>query len=146
MDRVILTPGPDEETATVRRVYDLFIIDRKTEVQIAAILNSDGIRTALGRPWTRGTIHELLSNEKYIGNNLYNRTSTKLQQPRVKNKPEDWVRCQGAYTRVVSAEVFAAAQQIISERDRRYTDEELLAARGAMTFGESPAFPGGVPG
>ena len=36
-------------------------------------------------------VHQVLTNEKYIGNNLYNRTSTKLQTPRVVNKPTEWV-------------------------------------------------------
>lgn len=126
LERVILTPGPDEEVAIVRRVYELFTKSGKTEAQIATILNNDGILTETKRPWTRATIHELLTNEKYIGNNVYNRTSTKLQQRRVDNKPEDWVRRNGAYTPIIDVEVFAEAQRIINDRDRHYTDEELL--------------------
>jgi DNA invertase Pin-like site-specific DNA recombinase len=126
LERVILAPGPDLEVATVRRVYHLFTVEHHTEAQIAIILNSEGILAESARPWTRGTVHELLTNEKYIGNNLYNRTSTKLQRPRVVNKPENWVRCNGAYQPIIPAEIFATAQQIINERDRQYTDEELL--------------------
>jgi DNA invertase Pin-like site-specific DNA recombinase len=126
MERVILTPGPEIEVATVRRVYDLFTVDHQPEAQIAVLLNNEGIQTDMGRPWTRGTIHELLTNEKYIGNNLYNRTSTKLQRPRVMNKPREWIRRNNAYEPVIDAEVFAKAQQIINERDHRYTDDELL--------------------
>jgi DNA invertase Pin-like site-specific DNA recombinase len=126
MDRVILTPGPEIEVATVRRIYRLFTQDHCSEAQIVSTLNNEGITAEAGRPWTRGIVHELLTNEKYIGNNIYNRTSTKLQRPRVLNNPETWVRRDGAYERVVDAEIFAAAQQIISERDRHYTDEELL--------------------
>lgn len=126
LERVILTPGPDIEVATVRRVYHSFTVDHQPEAQIATLLNNEGIPTDMGRPWTRGTIHELLTNEKYIGNNLYNRTSTKLQRPRVMNKPAEWIRRNNAYEPVIDAEVFAKAQQIIDERDHRYTDDELL--------------------
>lgn len=126
MERVILTPGPEEEVATVRRVYQLFTSSGQTQAQIAAALNSEGVATETGRPWTPSTIRELLTNEKYIGNNLYNRTSAKLQRPRIRNRPEDWVRCNGAFTPIVDADVFAAAQRIIHERERRYTDDELL--------------------
>ncbi len=118
LERVILAPGPDLEIATVRRVYHLFTVEQRTEAQIATILNNDGILAESARPWTRGTVHELLTNEKYIGNNLYNRTSTKLQRPRVVNKPENWVRCNGAYQPIIDADIFATAQQIINERDR----------------------------
>ena len=126
LERVILTPGPDHEVATVRRIYHLFTTEQKTEAQIAAMLNSEGVPPEAGRPWTRGTVCDLLTNEKYIGNNLYNRTSTKLQRPRVVNKPSEWVRCNNAYQPIVDAEIFAKAQAIINERDHRYTDEELL--------------------
>jgi DNA invertase Pin-like site-specific DNA recombinase len=126
LERVILTPGPEIEVATVRRVYHCFTVDHQPEAQIAALLNNEGIQTEMGRPWTRGTIHELLTNEKYIGNNLYNRTSTKLQRPRVTNSPEQWVRHNGAYEAIIDAETFAAAQQIVNERDRLYTDEALI--------------------
>jgi DNA invertase Pin-like site-specific DNA recombinase len=126
MDRVILTPGPEIEVATVRRIYRHFTQDHHSEAQIATTFNNEGITADAGRPWTRGMINELLTNEKYIGNNVYNRTSTKLQRPRVLNSPEQWVRRDGAYKPVVDAEIFAAAQQIINERDRHYTDEELL--------------------
>jgi DNA invertase Pin-like site-specific DNA recombinase len=127
LERVVLTPGPEEEVATVRRVYELFTVQHRTETQIAAVLNNEGVSRVAGRAWTQGAIRELLTNEKYIGNNLYNRTSTKLQQPRVKNRREAWVRRERAFTPVVDEEVFAAAQKIINERDHRYTDEELLA-------------------
>jgi DNA invertase Pin-like site-specific DNA recombinase len=127
LDRVILTPGPTEEVAVVRRVYELFVSSQQNEAEIARTLNAEGVATETGRPWTRATVHELLTNEKYIGNNLYNRTSTKLQQPRVNNKPEDWVRRNGAFTPLVDEETFAAAQRIIHERDRHYSDDELIA-------------------
>jgi DNA invertase Pin-like site-specific DNA recombinase len=126
MDRVILTPGPEIEVATVRRIYRLFTEDHSSETQIASTLNNEGISAEAGKQWTRGIVHELLTNEKYIGNNIYNRTSTKLQRPRVLNNREQWVRRDGAYEPVVGPEIFAAAQQIISERDCHYTDEELL--------------------
>jgi DNA invertase Pin-like site-specific DNA recombinase len=127
LDRVILTPGPTEEVVIVRRIYELFTKQGRNESQIAAILNSAGISTESGRPWTRATIHEVLTNEKYIGNNVYNRTSAKLQRPRVVNHPDEWVRCPGAFPPLLDAETFAVAQQIIQERDRHLTNDELLA-------------------
>jgi DNA invertase Pin-like site-specific DNA recombinase len=126
LERVILTPGPQTEIVVIHRIYDLFTIDHQTEAQIAALLNEQGIPAEAGRPWTRGTIHEILTNEKYVGNNVYNRTSTKLQHPRVTNDPAAWVRCNNAYQPVIDPTVFAKAQAIIHERDHRYTDEELL--------------------
>ena len=43
----------------------------KLESEIAAGLNAQGIMTDYGRAWNRGTVHQVLTNEKYIGNNVY---------------------------------------------------------------------------
>src|SRR5262249_29482787 len=105
-DRVILVPGPEDQVATVRWVYEQFTRHGKGEVEIAAERNARGLVTGLGRPWTRGTVHEVLSNEKYLGNNVYNRTSFKLQKRHVHNPPEMWVRAEGAFAPLVSPEDF----------------------------------------
>jgi DNA invertase Pin-like site-specific DNA recombinase len=91
-DRVILVPGPEEELRVVRRIYDEFTKKAKREAEIAADLNAEGLATDLGRPWTRETVHQVLTNEKYIGNNVFNRTSFKLKKKHVWNAPDMWVR------------------------------------------------------
>jgi len=131
-DRVILKPGPPEEVEVVRRLYRMFVVQRRTETEIAKVLNEEGILTDLGRPWTRGTVHQVLTNEKYIGNNVYNRASFKLKAKRVVNTPDMWVRSDGAFEAIVERDFFEAAQRIIHERSRRFTDEELLSRLSAL--------------
>ena len=63
-DRVILVPGPEEEVETVRWMFRQFVDGGKVESEIAAQLNERGIATDLGQPWTRGTVHQVLTNEK----------------------------------------------------------------------------------
>jgi DNA invertase Pin-like site-specific DNA recombinase len=126
-DRVILVPGPEEEVATVRWVYEQFTRHGKREADIAAELNARGLVTDLGRPWTRGTVREVLSNEKYVGNNVYNRTSFKLKKKHVSNPPEMWVRAEAAFPPIVSPEVFFIARGIFQERARRVSSEDMLA-------------------
>lgn len=125
-DRVILVPGPDEETAVVRQMYRWFVEDGLTEVQIAERLNGRGVRTDFDRTWTRGTVHQVLTNEKYIGNNVYNRRSYKLKQRRVVNPPEMYIRSDGAFEPIVNQTLYTRAQEIIATRCRRYSDDELL--------------------
>lgn len=125
-DRVILQPGPPDEVETVRRMYRMFTLQRLAEREIAAQLNSEGVSTDKGRAWTRGTVHQVLTNEKYIGNNVYNRVSFKLKTRRVTNPPDQWVRANGAFEPLIDEDFFAAAQRIINDRSRRYTDSELL--------------------
>ena len=86
------------------------------------------IVTDLGRPWTRGTVHQVLINEKYIGNNVWNRGSFKLKRKRVRNSPDMWIRAEGAFEPLVDRSLFEAAQAIIRERSHKLTDEEMLEA------------------
>ncbi len=125
-DRVILVPGPPEEVNNVRWVYRSFVNDGKSEREIAQLLNQRGVLTDLGRPWTRGTVHQVLINEKYIGNNVWNRGSFKLKKARVRNNPDMWIRAQGAFESIVDRSLFDAAQAIIRERSHSVSNEEML--------------------
>ena len=125
-DRVILVPGPEEEIEIVRWMYEAFVRDAKSEMEIAKLLNERGILTDFQRPWTRGTVHEVLTNEKYIGNNVYHRTSCKLKQKHVENPPNLWVRADNVFTGVIDPTTFMAAQGIILTRSRKWSDEEML--------------------
>lgn len=139
-DRVILVPGPDDEVEIVRQIYRCFVLERRSEREIATLLNEAGRTSDLGRAWTRAAVRQILTNEKYIGNNVYNRVSFKLKKKRVLNTPDMWVRCPGAFEGIVDVELFAAAQSIFTERARRFSDDELLhmlgdllAARGTLS-------------
>ncbi len=125
-DRVILTPGPDREIRIVRDIYRWFTDEGQHEVEIAKRLNDQGVLTDLGRNWTRATVREILTNEKYIGNNVYNRISFKLKKLRVINGPDMWIRKDSAFEAVVSQEAFYTAQGIIRARARRFSDAELI--------------------
>ncbi|MDE2808459.1 MAG: recombinase family protein [Gemmatimonadota bacterium] len=125
-DRVILVPGPEEEVETVRWMYCEFIDGGRLEGEIAAALNEKGIATDLGRPWTRGTVHQVLTNEKYIGNNVFNRHSYKLKRDHKNNPPEEWVRLDGAFEAIVDPRLFFTAEGMIRERNRRFSDDEMI--------------------
>ena len=125
-DRVILVPGPPEEVEAVRWMYHAFVEEGKAESEIARILNERGLKTDLGRPWTRGPVHQVLTNEKYIGNNVYNRISFKLKQKRVVNPTDMWIRANGAFEPLIPPDLFDAVQQIVLKRSEKLTDDQLL--------------------
>ncbi|EGG76361.1 recombinase [Gluconacetobacter sp. SXCC-1] len=125
-DRVILTPGPADEINLVRTIYQSFVHQGRSENEIAADLNRRGILTDLGRLWTRGTVHQLLINEKYVGDNVWNRCSFKLKKKRVRNEPEMWIKARNAFEAIVERELFESARHIIHARSSRLTDEEML--------------------
>ena len=125
-DRIKLIPGPSEEVATVRWIYKQFVEAGYTEREIAEQLNNRGLQSDLARPWTKGAVHQVLTNEKYIGNNVWNRSSFKLKDEHVRNPPDQWVRADGAFPALVDPVLFAAAREIIQSRSYRMPDAEML--------------------
>ena len=125
-DRVILVPGPDEEIENVRWIYHAFVNESKSEKEIADELNRRGIKTDLDREWTRSVVREILANEKYIGNNVFNRMSFKLKERHVKNPETEWVRKVGAFEGIVDPVMFGTAKGILAARCRKLSPEEML--------------------
>ncbi|MDI2071237.1 DNA invertase Pin-like site-specific DNA recombinase [Bradyrhizobium diazoefficiens] len=125
-DRIVLIPGPEQEIETIRFIYEAFVAQRKSEREIADSLNAKGVTTDLSHSWTRAIVHQILINEKYIGNNVWNRCSCKLKGLRVSNPPERWIRHDQAFEPIVDEDTFRSAQAIIAERCKRYSNEELL--------------------
>ncbi|MFM0732866.1 recombinase family protein [Paraburkholderia sediminicola] len=127
-DRVILAPGPPDELLTVRAIYRWFVEEGRPESEIASALNEAGVRTDRGTLWTRGTVHQILINDKYVGDNVWNRVSFKLKHERVRNPPASWIRADNAFEPIVDRIIFEAARQIILARSYRLTDTDMLDA------------------
>lgn len=125
-DRVILKPGPAYEVDVARRMFKSFALEGKNEVQIAKELNEEGSVNQYGRAWNRSTISKLLCSEKYMGHNVYNRTSCKLKSKAMKNPPEKWIRSANAFEAVVDPTLFLAAQNRFAELTRRKSDQCML--------------------
>src|ERR1700694_3114301 len=94
----------------------MFVEEGKSEREIALALNQRGIMSDLGRPWTRASIHQILTNEKYIGNNIFNRVSYKLKQRRVVNQRDTWVRADGVFPSIVDRRLFERARINITKK------------------------------
>jgi DNA invertase Pin-like site-specific DNA recombinase len=133
-DRIILIPGPPEEVEIVQRIFYLFVHERMPAARIASFLNKNKMGNGYGRGWTVNLILQILRNEKYIGNNVWNRESYRLQQKRVRNSRDKWIRVEGAFEAIIEKSLFDAAQAIFQERSqgpvsprpRKYSDAELL--------------------
>jgi DNA invertase Pin-like site-specific DNA recombinase len=125
-DRVILVPGPAKEIAVVQDIYESFVERGMTERQIAEALNGRGVLGEHERPWSRSIVHQVLTNPKYIGANIYNRRSFKLKHKRVNNPVEMWIWRDGAFESIVEAAVFKQARRIIDSRHQHLSDEALL--------------------
>ncbi len=126
-DRVRIVPGPPAEIEVARWIFEEYTSRRSGETQIAHMLNKRGILNSSGELWTYAGVRRLLANERYIGNNIWNRTSGKLKTKRTKNAPVDWVRADGIVKPIVSRSLFDAAQLMLRATVRKPTQEERLA-------------------
>ncbi|MBN9552614.1 MAG: recombinase family protein [Alphaproteobacteria bacterium] len=128
-DRVILVPGPADEIATVRWIFNQLVNRGKTEFQIAKDLNERGVPGEWDRAWTTTSVRNLITNEKYIGNNVWNKTCTTLHSKRKPNPPSAWVRAENVNEPLVSRDLFRRAQAILAEAKNgavRISNDQLL--------------------
>lgn len=66
---------PDENAHIVKRIFKEFA-NGVPKAKIVDRLNREGYRNQYGRPFKTRTIMDMLQNEKYIGNFVYNHTET----------------------------------------------------------------------
>lgn len=124
-DRVVLVPGPEHEIETVRWIFEQYAKNMPIAT-IVSDLNDRGIPGFLGKPWIKNSVREVLRNERYIGNNVFNRTSVRLKSQRVQIPRDQWVRAKGVIPPIVKEELFDTAQERISQNLHRITRFELL--------------------
>jgi hypothetical protein len=130
---VRLVPGPVEEINLIRRMYLHYIYLRKSERDIAIDLNREG-HCYLGRPWSRNLVRTILTNEKYIGNNIVGRVSARLYTRQVTKPPETWTRCEGAFAPIVPEHLFEAAKRVRRFNEKVYVshDDILKGMRAVL--------------
>ena len=107
-----------EEAEIVKRIFSECLLGKGGNL-IAKGLNRDKIPARRGNHWSPGTVIEMLRNEKYKGDALFQKTYTDSNFNRHFNKGEkDQFYCKNHHEPIVSREVFSKAQKLISERTR----------------------------
>jgi DNA invertase Pin-like site-specific DNA recombinase len=125
-DRIIIAPGPPGDAALVRKIYDWYATQPVTAAAIARRLNDFGIVNGAGRVWQGATILKILRNEKYVGTNVYSRTTSKLDGGWSQLPKEQWIRIPNSFEPVVDRRVFAAVQQKLARIRSRPSRSELV--------------------
>ena len=124
--RVILVPGPADETRVVRDIYRLRVSKHQSYDAIAAYLNRNGVPHP-GVPWNGGHVCEILGNPKYIGWATWRRTTGPLGTREVKVPPSQWVARPSAFEPIVDQDTYDAAQKIRTEQTLHKSNDELLS-------------------
>jgi DNA invertase Pin-like site-specific DNA recombinase len=125
-DRVALAPGPPNEVALIRTIFDWYLSRSISAAAIARRLNDFGIVNGVGRTWQGANILNILRNEKYIGTNVYSRTTSKLDCHWEQLPKEEWIQIRNAFEPVVDRSVFVAVQQKMARTGHKLTRDEIV--------------------
>jgi site-specific DNA recombinase len=118
-----LTPN-EEEAEVVRKIFELYTKKELGSVKIAQYLNEHGIPRPSGSLWNRKMINDIIKNEVYIGNIVFNKTRVqrirdyeseeqgKKKVQRIDNSPDEWVVAENTHPPLVDKETFREAQKI----------------------------------
>ena len=86
---------------------------------ICKALNGQGYKTKTGKPFGKGSIADILRNEKYIGRYVWNKRLSKKSGNR-QYKPDDQIiRIDGALPAIISKETWNKVQSILQSRKRK---------------------------
>jgi DNA invertase Pin-like site-specific DNA recombinase len=127
-ERVILIPGPENETYWVREIFRKFIFENRTVQGIANELNRLQVPYIEGRAWQDASVRGILTNPKYKGMAVYNRRSGKLRtRPRM-NPESEWILVPNAFAPIIDAATFEAAQEVFRNSHWSLSNEQVLEA------------------
>src|SRR5216684_1276576 len=141
-DRVVLVPGPDYEVRWIKEIFRLFTEKHKQPTEIARELNLQGVkyRGIRRQEWYAEAVNRVLHNPKYMGWNVYGRSSQRLHMPRIKMPKPTWTVVPGAWPALVDQSTFEAAQaqfasQTVFKSNEQLIDElaTLLRAKGTLS-------------
>ena len=141
------TPVIDEAQARiVRQIYGMFL-DGQTPSSIAATLTKQGIPTPTGRTnWQSSTVKSILTNEKYKGDALLQKTITvdflsKAHKVNEGEAPQFFV--ENSHPAIISREIYDLVQLELQRRGKRgrhtsaksIFSDRLICGECGATFG-----------
>jgi hypothetical protein len=134
-DLMALVPSAPERVETVRRIFHWYVEENMGQLSIVNRLNKEmlaglGPASAMGKPWCIASIQEMLQNEHYMGNTVFNRRSMgkffkfsnedggvkterlpkRLPTTIRRNKRNDWIVIENTHEPLIARETFEAAQ------------------------------------
>ena len=117
-----------EEAETVRLIFELFLAGHGV-IRIARTLEKTGIPGPLDGHWSERTVRYMLSNEKYIGDLLLQKSIqldflTKKRKLNQGEKTQYYV--QENHKAIISREVYEMVQQELDSRKAKYFKTENL--------------------
>jgi DNA invertase Pin-like site-specific DNA recombinase len=125
-DRVLLVPGPAEDVALIRDIFRMFVVEKRSMTAIARLLNDTGVPAASGGLWGQTVVADILQNDKYIGSNVYGKTSMRLGSVQTRLPKSKWIITPDSHDAILDRTTFALAQKRMASFTKRKTEADVL--------------------
>lgn len=127
------TLKPNDDADTVRLIFDMYVNQGKTYLEIVRHLDSIGIKPMRGEFWEKSTIRNMLKNEHYAGYVRFGGKKTEriFEDGEVKKRKgipaekEDIIIAKGKHEALVSQEMFDAVKEKMDRNPRAKWDMPL---------------------
>lgn len=126
-----------DQAIIVRLIYRMFLVEGKTCSGIANYLKSESIKTPSGKSadWTKNTVNSILTNEKYKGDALLQKTFTDnyLEHSSIKNTgqiPQYYV--ENNHPAIIERDVWEQVQAELGRRNQigaQYSSTDIFASK-----------------
>jgi len=114
-DQMVINP---EQAKTVRWIFEQVLSGKGTHA-ISEELNANGVPTKKGGCWTPTTVRGMISNEKYTGDVIFQKTYTDSQFNRhVNYGQKDQYAMANHHEAIISREIFDAANALVEQRGK----------------------------
>ena len=111
-----------ERAVIICKIFQWYLNGISKE-QIAYKLNKAGVLSNQNKAWRAGGIHYILTNERYIGDSLWQKTYTTEAIPAVRHRntgAREQYYVEGTHPPIISKEVFTKVQILIQMRKENY--------------------------
>lgn len=125
-DKVVLVPGPEHELSTIRLIFDMAGLQKKSDREIANELNMLKIPSPNLGCWASPTISCIIKNKVYIGTLIYNKTCQKMRGSSRANPSSEWITSEDHLKPIVKKSVFDLAQKFRNIRHRGQDKIDLI--------------------
>lgn len=118
----------NDEALIIRKIFHMYVNEKRVLSDIASILNKQGIKTRRGNKWETRTIVYILENPFYIGKirwNYYDKNKNS------RKNTDDVIISDGEHEPIISGELFTAAgERLATERTHTgYGKKHSVASR-----------------
>ncbi|OAA90822.1 recombinase family protein [Clostridium coskatii] len=130
----------ETEAQIVKLIFKMYV-NGCSYTKIINKLNIEGYRTKKGKPFGKNSIYSILTNEKYSGTYVFNRSSKKINGKRNNNKSksdDEIIRIKGGMPRIISDEVWNTVKNkmIVNKRkSASYSAKEIYLLSGIIFCG-----------